>query len=180
MKPILHTPNPVLVKPAEPVAKIDAEIRRLIAQMKETLVSADNPKGVGLAAPQVGVPLRIFLIRPEEADPIRVFINPQITGRSKVMVKGIPGSDKRLEGCLSIPKVWGMVIRHRWVKLKYLDENGQIREEKLTGFASTIVQHELDHLNGVLFSRRVIEQKGTLYKPGVDENGKEILEPLEI
>ena len=96
------------------------------------------------------------------------------------MVKGIPGSDKRLEGCLSIPKVWGMVTRYSWVKVKYLDEKGIERVDKLSGFEATIAQHELDHLDGVLFTRRVIEQKGTLYKPAIDEEGKEILEPIEI
>lgn len=180
MKHIVHTPHEALTKPAAKISKFDTQIKAIISDMKETLVNADNPKGVGLAAPQVGLSLRIFLMRPEEEDPIRVFINPEFTAKSKTLVKGIPGSDKRLEGCLSIPKVWGMVTRHKWVKLKFMDEKGEFHEEKFEGFLSTIVQHEMDHLDGILFARRVIEQKGQLYKPVIDENGKEILEPLDI
>jgi len=180
MKPIVTTPNAVLIKPASPVEKIDAKILSLIKDMQDTLIIADNPKGVGLAAPQVGISLRIFLMRPEENGPIRILVNPTYVQKSKQIVKGIPGSDHRLEGCLSIPKVWGMVHRQAWVTLSYLDEAEQKHQEKFTGFEAIIVQHEMDHLDGVLFSRRVIEQKGKLYQPGVDDDGKEILEPLEI
>lgn len=180
MKPIVHTPNAILTKPTEKVGKLDARTLAYIAEMKEALLKADNPKGVGLAATQIGLSLRIFLMRPEEEDPIRVFVNPEFISKSKTMVKGIPGSDKRLEGCLSIPKVWGMVTRHKWVKLRFLDETGETHEEKFDGFFSTIVQHEMDHLDGILFPRRVLEQKGQLYKPTIDEDGKEILEPLDI
>jgi len=180
MKPIVITPNEVLIKPASPVEKIDAKILSLIKDMQDTLIMADNPKGVGLAAPQIGISLRIFLMRPEETDPIRVFINPRYMFKSKRIVHGIPGSENRLEGCLSIPHVWGNVKRHQSITLSFMNENDRPQEEKFSGFEAVIIQHEMDHLDGILFPRRVIEQKGRLYKPGVDDEGKEVLEPLEI
>lgn len=180
MKPIITTPNDVLMTPAQAVVKIDHKVKKIISEMRETLSKADNPKGVGLAAPQIGVSLRIFLINPQENDPISVYINPTFTWKSDTLVKGIPGKTGKLEGCLSIPKVWGVATRHRSVTLSYLDEAGTTRQQKFTGFPAIIIQHEMDHLDGILFPKRVIEQKGTLYKPVVDENGKEVLEPLEI
>lgn len=180
MKPIITTPNDVLTTTAQTVVKIDHKVKQIISDMKVTLIKADNPKGVGLAAPQIGISMRIFIIRPQESDPISVFINPSYTTKSKLLIKGIPGKNGKLEGCLSVPKVWGVVTRHRWVTLSYLDETGTARQKKFTGFPAIIIQHEMDHLEGILFTQRVLEQKGTLYKPGVDENGKEVLEPLEI
>lgn len=180
MKPVLTTPNDVLTTPSKVVEKIDSKVRQIIADMKETLLGVDKPKGVGLAAPQIGVSLRIFITRPHDTDLLRVFINPSFAALSKKMIKGIPGSDKRLEGCLSIPRVWGLVTRHFWVKLKFMDETGTTREEKFIGFLAVIIQHEMDHLEGILFTLRVLEQKGQLFKPGEDKDGKEILEPLEI
>lgn len=180
MKPIVHTPHPVLVSKAARVKKIDKKILRIVADMKSTLLCADNPKGVGLAAPQIGVALQIFIIRPRPQDPIRVCINPEIVRRSEETVTGIPGSESKLEGCLSIPKVWGIVTRNTSVKLRYLDKTGCQHTESFSGFPAIIIQHETDHLNGILFTRRVVEQKGKLYKSGMDEKGKEILEPLEL
>lgn len=180
MKPVVHTPHPVLTTPAKPVTTIDAKIKRIVKDMRETLIAANNPIGVGLAAPQIGVSLRIFLIRPDEKDNPRVFINPEITTRSETVYKGIPGKKGKLEGCLSIPKVWGVVNRHQRVTLSFLDENGKKQTAKFTGFASIIIQHEIDHLDGILFPRRVLEQKGHLYTSTKDDTGKEILEPLEI
>ncbi len=180
MKPIVTTPNDVLIKPAQPVERVDRKVKAIVENMVKTLVAADNPKGVGLAAPQIGISLRIFLMRPDEDGPIYTCVNPSIVKKSKTMIRGIPGSEDRLEGCLSIPKVWGMVKRHKWVSLKFLDETGIPHENKFEGFESIIVQHEIDHLDGILFSRRVLEQKGTLYKPTLNEEGKEVLEPIEI
>ncbi len=180
MKSIIHTPHKILITPARAVGKIDKKVLGLISEMKQTLLAADNPKGVGLAAPQIGIPLRIFMIRPEETDPISVFINPEYSFKSPEMVTGIPGSDQRLEGCLSVPFVWGIVTRHKIVKITYLDEQDQRHVQEFSEFPSTIVQHEMDHLEGILFTKRVVEQKSKLYKPGVDDNGEEILEPLEL
>lgn len=180
MKPIVTVPNTVLTTPTAKVDTIDRAIKKLIADMSETLINTTNPKGVGLAAPQIGASLQIFLLRPEETDPIDVFINPEIVWKSEKMVKGIPKSEHHIEGCLSIPNVWGTVARHLSIKVSYMTESGLQKTETFSDFPSIIIQHEIDHLSGILFTRRVIEQKGTLYKPGVDDEGKEILEPIEL
>ncbi len=179
MKAIVYVPNPVLVAPTKFVTKLDHKTLDLISEMAKTLIQADKPKGVGLAAPQVGVDLRIFVVHEDESNPVQVFINPKIIAQSRE-TSGIPGKEKRLEGCLSIPNVWGEVKRATWITLKYLDKKGKWREQKFTGFPAVIIQHELDHLDGILFTQRVLEQKGQLYKPGVDEDGKEILEPIDL
>lgn len=178
MMDIVHTPNIVLTTPAREVPTIDQYLLKHIGQMKEVLLQADNPKGVGLAAPQVGSNLRIFMLRPDEKSEIQTCINPSYLSKSQKIVDGI--GKGRLEGCLSVPNVWGMVKRHQAIKLRYFDETGKMREEKFLGFPAIIVQHEMDHLDGILFTRRVFEQKGTLYKPVKDEHGKEILEPIEL
>ena len=180
MKLIVTVPNKVLIEKAIDVINIDKEIKQIIDRMKTALINSTDPKGVGLAAPQIGKSVRIFLMRPEETDPIKVFINPKIVTQSKILVKGIPDEDAKLEGCLSIPHVWGNVKRHQSITLSFMNENDRPQEEKFSGFEAVIIQHEMDHLDGILFPRRVIEQKGRLYKPGVDDEGKEVLEPLEI
>jgi peptide deformylase len=180
MKSIVHTPNQVLTSVTKNVIKIDRKTLNIIKDMKDALELADHPKGVGLAASQIGIPLRIFLIKPQEKDPTRTFINPVFIKKSKTTLTGIPGKDHKLEGCLSIPKVWGIVKRHKSVTVSYLNERGEKCIETFTGFQAIIIQHEMDHLDGILFSRRVIEQQGQLYKSGVGVDGKEILEPMEI
>lgn len=180
MKQIIYTPHPVLVTPATRVKKIDRQTLKLITQMRQILASADNPKGVGLAAPQIDMSQRIFLIWPDRKKPIQVFINPEYVKKSKKVVETIPGKTNQLEGCLSIPRVWGKVKRHLWVEISYQDEQGQLQVKKFTNFPAVIVQHEMDHLDGILFTRKVIEQQSTLYRPTTDETGKETLEPIEI
>ena len=87
---------------------------------------------------------------------------------------------QKLEGCLSLKDIWGTVLRAPTVKLSYLDEQGQKQEKLFKDFLPTIVQHEYDHLNGVLFPRRALEQKGKLYKSSKDEKGEDIFEELEL
>ncbi len=178
MKPIVITPNAVLSTQAKTVTSFDKRLTKLVKDMKVTLRGAKNPKGVGLAAPQIGEPLRVFVTRPKDADPIRVFINPEIVSMSERKTDGVPDRDNKLEGCLSIPKIWGKVKRGSDVSLVFQDETGTKHREKFSGFLATIIQHETDHTNGVLFIQRVLEQKGKLYQTARDENGKEILEEI--
>lgn len=180
MKPIVHVPNQVLTTPAKPVTKFNGDLTKLVQEMKETLLATVNPKGVGLAATQVGVGLRIFLTRPTERSRIRVFINPEIVKKSDDLTDGIPERKNKLEGCLSIPTIWGNVKRSSALTLRYQDESGQIRQEEFTGFLATIIQHETDHLNGILYTQRVLEQKEKLYQAVKDEEGKEVLEEIKL
>jgi peptide deformylase len=180
MKTIVATPNPVLSTPTRTVTSFDRRLHTLIRDMKAALRSAANPKGVGLAAPQIGEPWRIFITRPTEKSQIRVFINPKIITQSADQTDGVPARENKLEGCLSIPKIWGRVKRATTLTLGYQDETGASHQEQFTGFSATIIQHEIDHTNGVLFPQRVLEQKGKLYQSAKDENGKEILEEVII
>lgn len=180
MNPIVHVPNNVLTTPAKTVTQFDKRLHTLIREMTATLKATRNPKGVGLAAPQVGIPMRIFLTRPREKDPIRVFVNSEIIKLSTEQTEGVPERENKLEGCLSIPKIWGRVKRAATLTLRYQDEHGAAHEEEFSGFLATIIQHETDHTNGVLFTRRVLEQQGKLYQAAKDKEGKEVLEEIEL
>lgn len=180
MKHIVSVPDEVLTTHAKTVTQFDKKLERLVAKMKATLRETNNPKGVGLAAPQIGEPWRVFVTRPREDSPIRVFINPEVIRRSDEQTDGVPERKNKFEGCLSIPKIWGMVKRAKTLTLRYQDEQGQIHQEEFSGFLATIIQHETDHTNGILFTLRVLEQKGALYQTKNDINGKEILEEISL
>lgn len=185
---IITVPNSVLTTPAKEVKKVDKKVKQIIEEMKRVLVATQNPKGVGLAAPQIGVSLRIFITRPKETSFIRTFLNPQIIWsspqlaeikRENIAEKTLR-KEKKLEGCLSIPEIWGYLKRPAQVKLKYMDTNGKWLEEEFEGFMATIVQHETDHLNGILFTQRVLGQNSKLYRIEKNEQGKEELVEVEI
>ncbi len=180
MLEIVKAPNPVLSSKAQPVSKVDSSILKLIEQMEESMLAATDPKGVGLAAPQIGKSLQIFIAKPSEKSKFHVFINPEIISEGKL--ESISKSEKhtKLEGCLSLPNIWGEVLRSPFVELAYLDEKGIKRTRKFTGFMAVIIQHEQDHLRGVLFPKRVLEQGGTLYKSEKDEKGQDVFEELKI
>jgi peptide deformylase len=180
MKPIVTVPNLVLTTPAKRVTKFDASIRTLIEEMKKTLLATVNPKGVGLAAPQIGVDLQVFITKPSAKAAIREFINPEILNKSDAMTNGIPERSGKLEGCLSIPLIWGNVKRSSSLTLRYQDAKGELHEEAFTGFLATIIQHETDHLRGILFTQRVLEQKEKLYQIGTDDDGKEVLDEIKL
>lgn len=160
--------------------------------MKEVLIAQDDPPGVGLAANQVGVDLSIFIIRPTLKSKIKVFINPKIlktvqgsrnlyrktSDETGIVTEKRKRKTVKLEGCLSIPRIWGPVKRADKILLEYQDLTSPTYEVKrgwFQGFEATIIQHEMDHLNGIAFTQRTIEQKKQLYK----ENGGE-LEAVEI
>lgn len=150
--PIIYYPDPILREVAEPAERVDDDTQRLIRDMIDTMLDV---QGLGLAAPQVGLSRRIFVINPsrdnkendgdeEPAAPPRGFINPEILQRGETM--GV-----HEEGCLSIPGIYAEVERPASILIRYLDLEGNIREERFEGKAATVVQHEIDHLDGVLF-----------------------------
>lgn len=179
-KPIVTVPNEVLTLPAKTITVFDKKLKKLVAEMETTLLATKNPKGVGLAGPQVGESLRIFLTKPAKKDPVRVFINPEIIGYSDTASPKADPEDKPLEGCLSIPNIWGNVDRPTALTLKYQDIEGSVHEEIIDGFLAVIVQHETDHTNGILFTQRVIEQQGKFYKIVEDRDGKDVLEEVKL
>lgn len=147
--PILETPDPVLRTISKPVETIDDSLKALISDMLETMYDAP---GIGLAAIQVGVPKRLLVIdlqEPEEegGEPVRkpqVFINPEIIGESEEL-------SIYKEGCLSVPDQYADVTRPSRVRARWQDENGTHFEEDLDDLMSICLQHEMDHLEGVLF-----------------------------
>jgi peptide deformylase len=147
--PIIEVPDPLLRAPSAVVERVDDDLRRLVTDMFETMYAAP---GIGLAAVQIAVPRRIMVIDlqdPEEegGEPVRkpmAFINPEI----------LWSSDERKiynEGCLSIPDQYAEIERPDRVRARWLDETGQQHEEEVGGLLSVCLQHEIDHLNGVLF-----------------------------
>lgn len=173
---IVSIPNPVLFQKAKPVKAITPKVIKLIDGMKVALAKASDPKGVGLAAPQVGHSIRLFVIRLKETEPFSVFINPEITRVSETVEE----EAKLLEGCLSIPNIWGPVKRHKEVIARYQTIEGQWEEKTFTGLAATTYEHEMDHLDGKLFTARVIEQKGKLYRLEHDKEGEEVFKEITI
>ena len=187
MLTIVFAPSLVLLQKAKRVLKIDKSVTNLIEEMKETLDNTKDPQGVGLAAPQIGKSLQIFVIKPTANSKHSVFINPMIEELINDAQKTSPKrksvssrKDKKLEGCLSIPSVWGFVKRKPKIILSYMDEQGTHHKKTFTGFFATIIQHEYDHLQGVLFPKRVLEGKNKLYKSRKNEENEDVFEELEI
>ncbi len=179
---IVVAPEPVLSQKAKPFIfkKNDQELKSLLKEMEIALLSATDPKGVGLAAPQIGKSVSVFIAKPTEKSKIKVFINPLVVERKQSKAKVRKTKYKKLEGCLSLPNIWGEVKRPQSIKIEYLDEKGIKREQIFNGFMSVIVQHEIDHLEGILFPKRVFEQKGKLYKSYKNEQNEDEFEELEI
>src|SRR3954470_19161336 len=141
---ILILPDKRLRLVSKPVAKIDAATKKLVEEMFETMYEAP---GIGLAAIQIGEPRRIVtmdLAKKDEPKEPQVFINPELVSKS---------GDKNIheEGCLSIPEYYEEVERPATVRIRYLDLDGKTVEEEASGLFATCIQHEIDHLNGVLF-----------------------------
>lgn len=174
MLKIVTVPHNILLSPAKPVEKIDGSVKKLIADMEETLEAQSDPQGVGLAANQVGLKLSLFIIKKNPKAKIQAFINPKIL---KIIEKKIRKKRRpiKLEGCLSIPRIWGPVKRADKILVAYQNLKGELKKEWFSGFVSTIIQHEIDHLEGVVFTQRSLEQKAPLYK---EVHGK--LKPFEV
>jgi peptide deformylase len=146
---ILTIPDPRLREVAQPVEKIDDRVRSILSDMAETMYDAP---GVGLAAPQVGILERLIVVDIGDRDkgiPGKLYklINPEISASS--------GKMEFEEGCLSIPGIREKVSRPEFIKVKALDENGQSIQIEAEGLLSICIQHEIDHLNGVLFIDRL-------------------------
>lgn len=177
---IVQAPEQVLSDKAKPIEKIDKYVLALIEDMKETLVKTTDPEGVGLAAPQVGKPLQLFVVKQSKDAPFSVFINPQVETIGQPKETEMEKKHSRLEGCLSLKDIWGTVKRAPKVKVKYMDEHGMQHTRTFDGFFAVIVQHEYDHLQGFLFPKRTLEQGGKLYKSHKNEKGEDVFDPIEL
>jgi peptide deformylase len=144
IRPILTAPDPRLKAVSESVETVDAEIRELVADMIETMYDAE---GIGLAAIQVGVAKRVLVMDIDQKDGERnprVFINPVITWAAEE-------TETMEEGCLSVPQIWDEVERPNAIKCDYLDGEGNKQALEADGLLAICLQHEMDHLNGILF-----------------------------
>jgi peptide deformylase len=143
-RPILTIPDPLLRKKAKSIERVDAELRRLIDDMLATMYDAP---GIGLAAPQIGISRRLIVMDPAKDEAPKtpvIMVNPEILKRSDEL-------RVHEEGCLSIPDFTAEIERPAKTRVSYIDREGEKREMELEGIWSTLVQHEIDHLNGVLF-----------------------------
>ena len=144
IRPILTAPDPRLKAASQPVHKVDDDVRSLVADMIESMYAAD---GIGLAAIQVGVAKRILVMDIDQRDGKknpRVFINPVVTWASEETAV-------QEEGCLSVPEIWDEVERPVAIECEYLDRDGKTQTLKADGLLATCLQHEIDHLDGILF-----------------------------
>lgn len=170
---ILRSGDPKLRGISKPISRLDNKVLKLIQDLKDTLASQKEPEGVGLAAPQIGKNIRIFVASYKNF--FRVVINPEIVKihrtsdirhKQSLALRAQPSTMKRevLEGCLSLPNYYGPLKRAGYVKLKYLNENGREVVETIRGFPAQIILHEIDHLNGILFIDHLLKQKKNLYQ----------------
>jgi len=156
--PIETIPNPILKQKASKVKIINDEVKTDIRNLLDTLQVAKDPEGAGLAAPQLGISKQICVVRNFFADPTDpdkfthqdfVLINPKIISTAKE-------TEVDWEGCLSIPNTYGKVERFTKIKLIAMDEKGESFKLRADGFFARTIQHEMDHLNGILFTDRVV------------------------
>jgi peptide deformylase len=159
---IVTVKDPILRIKSKEVKIIDKKIFNLIKDLKETLAVQKDPIGVGLAAPQIGKNLQIFAVKPKEK--IKIIINPLVVSQSKKEKDLIDEHTKLMEGCLSLPNLYGPLKRPDLIKVDYLDEKGDKITSVFDGFEAQIIQHEIDHLNGILFTDRLLDQKKPLYE----------------
>ena len=166
-KKILILPDPVLRKVSEPVKSINSEIKSLMDDMLDTMYAAP---GIGLAAVQIGILKRVIVIdvskNNEKKQPLFI-VNPKITSKSKEFVS-------YEEGCLSIPNQFAEVRRPNSCKINFLDYNGKKQEIYAEGLLATCIQHEIDHLNGILFIDYLSKLKKDLILKKTQKQKKEI------
>ncbi len=170
--PIIEVPDPRLRQISKPVESFDAALQTLIDDMFETMYDAP---GIGLAAIQVGVPLRLLVIDLQESEEDsdepcpknpRVFINPEFSDPSEEL-------NVYTEGCLSIPDQYADVERPKTIRAKWLDREGKAHDELLDGMIATCLQHEVDHLNGIVFIDHLSRMKRDMLLKKLEKQRKQ-------
>ena len=162
IRKIVQATDPQLRMLSKSVKKVDKKTQKIARDLVDTLVAQKDPEGVGLAASQIGIKMRMFAM--EYKGGYKVIINPKILYISKIVKPKKQKENGVMEGCLSIPNYYGPIKRASRLKLKYIDVEGKEKLEDFQYFPAQIVQHEMDHLDGVLFIDKLLEQKKSLYK----------------
>jgi len=178
IKKIITVPNPLLRQKSKMVGKIDQKTKKIISDLLATVKGASDPEGLGLSAIQISQPVRIFVAK--TGKDFEIFINPQIIEASeKKLSQVLPKSKQFFEGCLSLPEIYGFVDRPYKIKLSWQDEKNQKKTRVFTNKIGICLQHELDHLDGILFTDWLLKQKGKIYELKKDDQGQEIFEEME-
>jgi peptide deformylase len=170
VRKILQSGNPILRAKSKPIQKVDKKTQAVIKDLRDTLAVQKEPEGVGLAAPQIGKKLQIFLAKFKDFE--RVVINPELLKVEQPKVNSTKTQRNKkeiLEGCLSLPYYYGPLKRAGKITVKYMNEKGEKITEVFKDFNAQIIMHEIDHLNGVLFIDRLFKEKKPLYKVDGDE-----------
>ncbi|MDD5147462.1 MAG: peptide deformylase [Candidatus Daviesbacteria bacterium] len=190
---VVKAPNPKLRVKTKPVKKVGQALKNTLKEMIKLTKTFKDPEGVGLAATQIGRDESYFVgrLHDSKTTPLSkpgqrknrwagydkefsAIINPKILSYGK-------HTRTYFEGCLSIPNTWGQVKRHTNIKVYYQNSDGEQVTRTLKGIPAWIFQHETDHLNGILFSDRVLEQKGKFYRfTGKDKTGTDLFEEITI
>ncbi len=178
MSSLLIAPHPTLRTKAAEVTELTEEIQQTIETLQKTLRESVDPPGVGLAAPQVNARWRIFATQLDQdahaRNPIRILVNPVVLDRADKLILGSNPRRPDLEGCLSIPDLYAPVLRHEWITvqwttLNWQNELAEEHTETFFDFSARVLQHELDHLDGILFTDHVREQNQPLYQVSGEE-----------
>lgn len=176
---VVIAPDPKLRIQTKQVKKINSGLLQTLKEMIKLTKTFNDPEGVGLASTQVGLKEAFFVAKNSPADrhgedKFLSVINPKILSTGKK-------TKKYFEGCLSTPNIWGEVKRYLQIKVSYQDPMGKQIISPLKGILAWIFQHEIDHLNGILFQDRGLQQKGKFYKfTGKDKTGADTFEEIII
>ena len=167
LKKILTEPNPILRQKSLKVEKVDSDLQKLMDDMVETMYAAP---GIGLAAIQVGVPKRVIVLdiapKDQPKNPM-YFVNPELISKSE-------NNSSYEEGCLSVPGQFAEIDRPSKCHIKYLDYYGELKEIKAEGMIATCIQHEMDHLEGILFIDYLSKLKKTMIVKKLSKQKKEL------
>lgn len=169
---VVIAPDPRLRVQTKRIKKVNSSLIQTLKDMVKLTKTFKEPEGVGLASTQIGLDEAFFVAK--NGQKFISVINPKILSTGK-------RTKKYFEGCLSTPNIWGEVKRHTIIKVSYKDQSGKNTTTTLKGIPAWIFQHEIDHLNGILFQDRVLEQKGKFYKfTGKDKTGTDLFEEITI
>ena len=178
---IVIVPHPSLREVAKQVQEVDKKLIRFVGELEKTLHDTKNPKGVGLAATQVNAKRRVFATQLNRS--LRSYINPRIVKHDKKQTLGPNKKEPYLEGCLSIPGIYGPVPRHGWVDLEFQTiQDGRLvtQVEHFDDFDARVIQHELDHLDGILFTDYTKKLDLPLYQENKETNKLDEVDPSII
>jgi len=164
IKKIITVPNSLLRQKSKSVDKIDKKIKKIIDDLLTTVKKTTDPEGLGLSAIQIGQPVRIFVAKVNNN--FEVFINPTINFFSKKKLsQALPKEKLLFEGCLSVPQIYGFIDRPFEIQITWQNEKGNQKTRKFKDKLAVCLQHEFDHLEGILFTDRLLQQKEKIYQP---------------